>query len=179
MALTEQFFLIILFTRDFWSHWSQIYASQIWGLFTMATQLPHHLDLTDQDTSIASHKRSFHKNIMLKSKHIKNLFISHTRGGTPHQTYCRLREETRILTSHINLWRFFKKPPPRSENSTALLQIKNQEPCQNSSPKRIHGPQMIPHSTYNIRTLSQHQITHQKHQEKIQEEIPLLLPFSP
>ena len=101
----------------------------------MATQLPHHLDLTDQDTSIASHKRSFHKNIMLKSKHIKNLFISHTRGDTPHQTYCRLREETRILTPHINLWRFFKKPPPRSENSAALLQIKNQEPCQNSSPQ--------------------------------------------
>ena len=76
----------------------------------MATQLPHHLDLTDQDTSIASHKRSFHKNIMPKSKHIKNLFISHTKGGIPHQTYYRLRKEARNLTPHINLWRFSKKP---------------------------------------------------------------------
>ena len=86
------------------------YIASHWGLFTMVTQLPHHLDLTDQDTTIASHKRSFHKNIMLKLKHIKNLFISHTRGGIPHQTYYRLRKETKNLTPHINLWRFFKKP---------------------------------------------------------------------
>ena len=121
--------------------------------------------------------KEHHAENFLLTKHIKKLFISHIKGGIPHQIYCKLKEGTRDLTTHISLWKFSKKPLQEQKILQSSFKSRTKNHAKIQFFKRIHGPQMILHSRYKIRSLSQHQITIHMHHRKIKKIYLFCSPF--